>query len=148
MQIGVSNPNETYTLNQFIALKDSDSITYQKYSVLNRSITNENIVYSIDNIIYNYMDEIMERRKICTFTKEEQLKYMYKPKLLSYDIYNSSETYFIILAMNGMCNAKEFDLAEMKLNLLMPTDMANYMSQIANVEKEFINLNRTTQGVR
>ena len=57
-------------------------------------------------------------------------------------------TYFIILAMNGMCNAKEFDLAEMKLNLLMPTDMANYMSQIANVEKEFINLNRTTQGVR
>ena len=138
MQIGVSNPNETYTLNQFIALKDSDSITYQKYSVLNRSITNEN----------NYMDEIMERRKICTFTKEEQLKYMYKPKLLSYDIYNSSEAYFIILAMNGMCNAKEFDLAEMKLNLLMPTDMANYMSQIANVEKEFINLNRTTQGVR
>lgn len=94
------------------------------------------------------MDEIMEHRKICTFTKEEQLKYMYKPKLLSYDIYNSSEAYFIILAMNGMCNAKEFDLAEMKLNLLMPTDMANYMSQIANVEKEFINLNRTTQGVR
>ena len=148
MQIGITNPNETYTINQFIALKDSDSITYQKYSVLNRSITNSKIVYSIDNLIYNYMDEIMAKKKVCTFTKEEQLKYMYKPKLLAYDIYNSSETYFIILAMNGMCNAKEFDIAEMKLNLLMPSDMANLMSQIANAEQEFIQLNRSNESVR
>ena len=148
MQIGVNNPNETFTVNQFIALKDSDSITYQKYSILNRSITNKNIIYSIDNLIYNYMDEIIERKKICTFTKEEQLKYMYKTKLLAYDIYNSSETYFIILAINGMCNAKEFDLAEMRLNLLMPSDMVNFMSQIANAEKDFIDLNRKTLGVR
>lgn len=147
MQVGITNPNETYTVNQFISLKDSDSITYQKYSVLNRSLTNDKIVYSIDNVIYNYMDEIMEKKKICTFTKEEQLKYMYKPKLLAYDIYNSSESYFIILAMNGMCNAKEFDLAEMKLNLLMPSDMASFMSQIANVEKDYIDLNRSNEGV-
>lgn len=147
MQVGITNPNETYTVNQFISLKDSDSITYQKYSVLNRSLTNDKIVYSIDNVIYNYMDEIMEKKKICTFTKEEQLKYMYKPKLLAYDIYNSSESYFIILAMNGMCNAKEFDLAEMKLNLLMPSDMASFMSQIANVEKEYMDLNRSNEGV-
>lgn len=147
MQIGITNPNETYTINQFISLKDSDSITYQKYSILNRSITNNKIVYSIDNLLYNYMDEIMAKRKVCTFTKEEQLKYMYKPKLLAYDIYNSSESYFIILAMNGMCNAKEFDLAEMKLNLLMPTDMASFMSQIANVEKDYIDLNRSNEGI-
>lgn len=147
MQVGITNPNETYTVNQFISLKDSDSITYQKYSVLNRSLTNDKLVYSIDNVIYGYMDEIMAKKKICTFTKEEQLKYMYKPKLLAYDIYNSSESYFIILAMNGMCNAKEFDLAEMKLNLLMPSDMASFMSQIANVEKEYIDLNRSNQGV-
>ena len=147
MQIGITNPNETYTVNQFISLKDSDSITYQKYSILNRSITNNKIVYSIDNLLYNYMDEIMSKRKVCTFTKEEQVKYMYKPKLLAYDIYNSSESYFIILAMNGMCNAKEFDLAEMKLNLLMPTDMANFMSQIANVEKDYIDLNRLNEGI-
>lgn len=147
MQVGITNPNETYTVNQFISLKDSDSITYQKYSVLNRSLNNDKLVYSIDNVIYGYMDEIMAKKKICTFTKEEQLKYMYKPKLLAYDIYNSSESHFIILAMNGMCNAKEFDLAEMKLNLLMPSDMASFMSQIANVEKEYMDLNRSNQGV-
>ena len=147
MQVGITNPNETYTVNQFISLKDSDSIAYQKYSVLNRSLNNDKLVYSIDNVIYGYMDEIMAKKKICTFTKEEQLKYMYKPKLLAYDIYNSSESYFIILAMNGMCNAKEFDLAEMKLNLLMPSDMASFMSQIANVEKEYMDLNRSNQGV-
>ena len=50
--------------------------------------------------------------------------------------------------MNGMCNAKEFDIAEMKLNLLMPSDMANLMSQIANAEQEFIQLNRSNESVR
>lgn len=148
MQIGTTDPNETYTVKQFISLKDSDYITYPKFSVLNRSITHSTIVYSVDNLIYNYMDEILAKKKICTFTIDEQLKYMYKPKLLAYDIYGSSETYFILLAMNGMCNLKEFDLAERRLNVLMPTDMANLMSQIANAEKEFINLNRASQEVK
>ena len=148
ISIGITSANKTYTISQFIALKDSDNITYPNFSVLNRSITNDKIVYCIDNLLYSYTDEIDKVKKICTFTVEERLKYMYKPKLLSYDIYGSTEAYFIILAMNGMCNVKEFDLDNKKLYLLLPKDMSNIMSQIASAESTFIKLNRETQSVR
>lgn len=148
ISVGITNPNSTYTLSQFISLKDSDNITYPNFSIFNRSLNNEKIVYCIDNLIYTYMDEFNELKRVCTFTTEERLKYIYKPKLLAYDIYGTSESYFVILAINGMCNVKEFDLDNKKLYLLLPKDMSNIMSQIANAEDEYIKLNRKSQDVR
>ena len=34
----ISEPQETYTLDQFISLKDSDKVTYPKYSIMERSL--------------------------------------------------------------------------------------------------------------
>ena len=31
--VNITDPNETYTISQFIALKDMDSVTYSKYAV-------------------------------------------------------------------------------------------------------------------
>lgn len=139
----ISTPQETFTINQFIDLKDADMITYQKYSVLERSKTNSSLVYAIDNIIYTYMDEMEARRKIVSVTMEDKVKYIYKPKLLSYDIYGSVETYFILLAMNGMCNAKEFNLADDYFYALTPQDLSYFMNNIYNAETEHLILNRT-----
>lgn len=147
IDIGLNTPTETYTLSQFINFKDSDSVTYRTLSVLNRSITNPKIVYSIDNLIYNYMDEINAKKKILSLKVDERIHYAYKPKLLAYDIYGATETYFIILAMNGMCNLKEFDLESSKLNVLMPSDMADIISKILNTEHEYIKLNRSSQEI-
>lgn len=145
--IGLSNPGITYTLNQFINLKSIDSITYSNFAVLNRSIDHPELVYAIDNLIYQYMDEIKEKQKTCTLTLEQKIQYAYKPKLLSYDIYGSTEAYFIILALNGMCNAKEFDLEEQKLYLLLPSDLNDLLSQISNAEKNYRKLNRSDQNI-
>lgn len=147
IDIGLNSPTETYTLSQFINFKDSDSVTYRTLSVLNRSITNSKLVYSIDNLVYNYMDEINAKKKILSLKVEERLHYAYKPKLLSYDIYGTTETYFIILAMNGMCNLKEFDLENSRLNVLMPSDMSDLISKILNAENQFIKLNRSSQEI-
>lgn len=147
INIGQSEPTKTYTLNQFINLKSIDTITYANYAVLNRSIDHPTLVYAIDNLIYGYMDEFKEKRKICTLTLEQKLMYAYKPKLLAYDVYGSTEVYFVILALNGMCNLKEFDLDEQKLYLLTPSDMNDLLAQIYNAEKEFRKLNRENQSV-
>lgn len=141
---GGSDPQYTYTLKQFIKLADSDKITYQKFSILNRSLTNPNLIYSIDNLLYTYMDDIKKRRKRVSVSSEEKIKYIYRPKLLSYDIYGSLELYFVLLAMNGMCNAKEFDLIDNIFYALPPTDLSDIMTSIKNAENQYINLNRTT----
>lgn len=145
--VGLSNANITYTLNQFINLKSIDTVTYSNYSVLNRSIDHPEIVYSIDNLIYEYMDELKARRKICTFTMEQKLQYAYKPKLLAFDVYGNIETYFVILALNGTCNIKDFDLESQKCYLLMPSDMSDLMGKIYSAEADFRKLNRKNQGI-
>ena len=142
-----NDPHKTYRLSDFINRKDSDKITYSRYSIFNQSITNKNLIYSIDNIIYTYMDEIESMRHRVYVTLNEKIKYQYKPKLLAFDIYGSVETYFIILAMNGMCNHKEFDLESQEFWALAPNDMVNIMNSIYLGETKYINANREHLGI-
>lgn len=143
----ISEPQLTYTLNQFIALKDVDRIVYRRYSIMQRSLTNEELLYCIDNVIHTYMDEMKKKRKIVSVTESERIKYAYKPKLLAYDVYGSTELFFILLALNGMCNIKQFDLIERKFFALTPQDCAQFMSDIYNAEGDYLKLNRTSLGV-
>lgn len=134
----------TYTLEQFIKMSDAEKITYQRYSILERSRTNKNLIYSIDNLLYTYIDELKAKRKRVRVSPEEKIKYIYKPKLLSYDIYGSLELYFVILALNGMCNVKEFDLMDNIFYALSPADMNDMLNSIKIAEQQYINLNRST----
>lgn len=139
----ISEPQDTYTLDQFIALRDSDKITYVKYSILSRSLEHEEMVYTIENVIYNYLDIINKLKKTVVVSQNEKIKYQYRPKLLSYDIYGSTETYFMILACNGTCNMKDFSLEEMKFYALTPGDLSSLMSSIYSAESRYLTMNRS-----
>lgn len=138
----ISEPQETYTLNQFIALRDTDKMMYVKYSILSRSIDHPEMVYAIENVVYNYLDIINSRKKTVIIDQDQKVKYQYKPKLLAYDVYGSTESYFMILACNGMCNLKEFSLEEFKFYALTPADLSSIMSSISNAENKYITMNR------
>ena len=140
-------PQETYTLSQFINAKESDTLTYSKLSILQRSLTHPEMVYAIDNVLYTYMDEIKSLRKLVKLTLHEKTKYMYKPKLLSYDIYGSTELYFVLLAMNGQCNLKEFDLVDKRFYALTPVDMTAIINSIMIAEDENIKINRNNLNI-
>ena len=120
----INDPTESYTLKQFIRLRDIDNLTYYKYSILESSLTNSELVYAIDHVIYTY-----------------------KPKLLSYDIYGSVEIYFVLLALNGKCNLKEFDLEEGWFYAVKPNDLSSIMTRIYNSEDYHITLNRKAVNV-
>lgn len=145
--VNITDPNETYTLSQFIALKDMDSVTYSKYAVFEQSLTEPDMIYAIDNVIYTYMDELKSLKKCVVVSEEEKMKYAYKPKLLAFDIYGSVETYFVILAMNGMCNLKEFTLEQNRFYALTPSDMVNMMNSIYNAERDYLSKNRNNVGI-
>lgn len=143
----IDSPNKTYTLDYFINLKDSEPISYRKYSILERSITDDSLVYSIDNIIYPYMDEINQKRQIVTLSDSDVLKYKFKPKLFSYDVYGSTEIFFVILAMNGMYGIKEFTLEDKQLYALHPRDLNTLLNNIYNAEKEYLSINRDSLNI-
>ncbi len=47
------------------------------------------------------------------------MKYKYRPKLLSYDIYDNAELYYIILRLNDLYNVKDFNLGK-KISISYP----------------------------
>lgn len=147
MNVSSISTDTTYTLSQFIALKDSDQITYRNYSILQQSLTDPSIVYSMDNIIYQYMDELKQYRKLVMVSDIDRLKYAFKPKLLAYDIYGSTEMYFILLAINGMCNVKEFTLEDKTFWGIAPNDLNTLLNNIYRAEAEHLSINRANLGI-
>lgn len=140
--LGISNlPERTATVEDFIDMGDTDDITYANFSILVKCIGENSIVqYAQDNIIYDYLPELNERTVTLTMTDNEFIKYRYKPKLLAYDLYGSTEVYFVIMALNGMCNIKDFN--KKKLKLLYKSDLIELLNEIYSAESDYIMYNR------
>lgn len=128
-------PQNTWTLDQYIACKSEDAMNYHNLSF---SDTYDNIVYDTYNVISDYIDELREEYCVAvTLTDKQLVRYKYRPKLLCYDVYGNGELAFIIMIINDMCNVKDFT----KKKLFMPkrTDMSNIVKYLINANKSAIN---------
>lgn len=135
-----SDPAKTYKVEDFIDMQENDSFTYATMALYMQSIVDKTIVYSSDNVLYDYLEEIKSKAVDYTFSDSEYMKYKYRPKLLAYDIYGSTELYFVILAMNNTCNIKDFNKRTIKM--LYKSDMSDLLNAIVSAEKNRISLNR------
>lgn len=145
--LSTNNIENTYTVEDFIELgKDIDDIQYSKYAIFSKPSNDlENpIIYPENNIIYDYEEEFKKLAVQVEMTDTEFLKYKYKPKLLSYDLYGSTELYFAILFLNGTCNIKDFNRQNVKL--IKKSDMIELLEAIYNAESSYISSNRTAVG--
>ena len=127
-------PQNTTTIEDFVASGNSISISYQNLSFL-RTLDNGTSL-SILNVIADYIDEISNVCVNVSLNQAQQFKYFYKPKLLCHDIYGNPELYYIILLINDMADVKEFTKPVIK----MPrrTHMNDIISMIYNANKEAI----------
>ena len=128
------------TIDDFIALRSTDTVTYYNLSILAKSLVNSNLIYSESNILDTYMDELKKIYVEIELTPEQYSKYKYKPKLLAYDLYGSTEIFFVIMALNGICNIKDFNLK--KVRLVYASDMVEFINSVVSAEKRYIELNR------
>jgi hypothetical protein len=130
-------PEETTTLEDFVAAGEDVSITYHKLSLVEDC---EGIKFPIQNILDDYEDELESVCKSVELSDEQASKYKYKPKLLAYDIYGNPELYFIILMVNGICNMKEFTLENKVVKLISKRVLSEVLRQIYKSEKSQIEL--------
>lgn len=135
-------PELTKTVEEFIELGIADDITYENFSILAEIAGNKvNIRFPENNVIYDYIKELKSNTVILEFDDESYIRYRYKPKKLAYDIYGSTEVYFIILAINSMCSFKEFNKKRVKV--LYKRDMEELLTAIYNAESDYISRNRS-----
>lgn len=131
----ITNPEKSYTIEQFITFKDDDTASYNNLSFRDKY---DNIIYPIKNIIDDYIDELNELLVDVVMSESEFLRYRYRPKLLAFDIYGNAELDFLILAMNGMCNMKEFDSKNIKL--IKNKDLDSFITSIFNANKDDLDI--------
>ena len=75
-------------------------------------------------------------------TDSEFNKYRFKPKLLAYDLYGSTELYFTILFLNGICSIKDFN--RKNIRLIKKSDMILLLESIYNAEQNYLSTNRAS----
>lgn len=135
----ITDPNKTFTIEEFISFKDDSTISYNNLSFRERY---DNISYPIKNIVDDYYDELMKLTQEVTMNDTEFIKYRFRPRLLANDIYQNPDLDFIILTINDICNMKEFDNRTIKL--IKVDDLENFLTSIFNANKNDIDVYNST----
>lgn len=133
-----SKADKTYSVEQFIDMRSSDSTTYYNYSIMEYL---NGFEYALTNILYDYQDEIEEQSVILKLNNLEFSKYKYRPWLLAYDIYGSEQASFIILALNGILSDREFDFQ--RVRIIHPDVITSLLGRIYSANTTYINNNRS-----
>lgn len=129
---GNDNPIYSHTLSEFISAgSKSNCTTYDKFCFQYYA---GGIQYVVLNVLDDYMDELIKLSSNIYLTNEELKTYNYRPKLLSADVYGTTDLAYFILKLNGLCDVKEFhDINPIKM---MTTSFINeFLSDILNNEK-------------
>ena len=134
MRTNTKDPSKSVTIEEFISFKNDDIISYNNISFR-------------ENILDDYISELMELVVEVELSEKERRKYIYKPKVLAKDIYENSELDFLILRINGICNMKEFDLNNRKVKLIKTADLDSFLTSIYNANKNDIDIYNSTYNI-
>ena len=130
-------PAQTYTLDQFIEMKDIDNMTYRNFSILQKI---DGVEHLDHNLVEDYLEELKNVCISVTLSDQEYKKYKYAPDLLAYDIYGSVQLDFVILLLNDTIDPKEFT----KKTVLLPyaSGLSVFLDTIYSKESNYITYNR------
>ena len=129
-------PENTYTIEEFIEAGKGVILTYQNLSLKNH--IGENIKFPFKNVFNDYLSDIMNTALIKTvqLSDDEFNKYKYRPKILAYDIYGTTDLDFVILAINRISTPKDFTYK--KINMIGKKHLNELLKSIYNAEKGLI----------
>ena len=132
---GKANSMYSHTLDEFIEAGSNVTVpTYADWCFIERY---NNINFTVKNILSDYLVELKRLSTNVYLNNDELRKYNYKPRLLSADIYGTTDLHYLILLLNGICNVKEFhDINPLKM--IQKDDLYSYLTSIMNNERKNI----------
>ena len=94
-----------------------------------------------ENILSKHTNYLDESKSTVEFTDEEYRKYRCNAHRLSYDVYGTTELWFLILHANEMFSEAEFNVKKCKLYSI---SVLTSIKEILAVENELIEKNRSS----
>lgn len=122
-------------ITEFITEHDKDDLTLDKCflkTVLTKSNGDKMIVNNIP-LFENYLNELGAEPVYITMDETRLDHYAYNPKLFSYDIYGTTELWFMILQINEMHSVSEFYKPKIKT---YSSRIINQLLEIFDLEKD------------
>ena len=90
-----------YTIKEFIDNYAIDDVTFNTVFLKDVFNTpNGKMIVNGSSVLDRYRNELSQYKTKLKLTSEEYRKYQYNPKVLSYDIYGTTEFWFLILHAN------------------------------------------------
>ncbi len=132
--------NKEYTITDYIKTYNEDSISFSTLHLkeVNTLSSSDKIVLLSDSILDKYDDVLKKYITTKTLTNEEYRKYQYNPKYLSYDLYGTTELWFLILHANQLYSITQFHINPIKI---YTSDILKIIESILNLEKNIIDSN-------
>jgi len=129
----MTNPDITYTLNEFINSKPISEITYDLLSIYQLIGDTYLITH---NVLNDYRKELFSLAKTVILDDDQYIKYEQSPAILAHDIYGSTELDYIILFLNNICDMKDF--TKKRIKLLSDVVLAEVLSDIYKSNQDIL----------
>ena len=135
------------TINELISLGKQLKISSETMSIkeIVTNTHNERFIVNFTSVIDRYYDILLDHTSIVKLTDDEYLRYRYKPKLLSEELYGTQELHSLILRLNHITSVIQFDFTELRvfntniiklINEIMILEEENYMTNEMEIIKE------------
>ena len=128
-----------YTIKEFIDNYTIDDVTFNTVFLKDVFNTpNGKMIVNGSSVLDRYRNELSQYKTKLKLTSEEYRKYQYNPKVLSYDIYGTTELWFLILHANELTSVSQFDMEQ---PYVYTGVIANVITSALNLEKDYIDYN-------
>lgn len=108
------------TFNEYIEILDDDYVTFSNGFI--EELDGEHIVDI-------FRDILIDNKLFVTFDNDEKRKYEFRPKVLSNDIYNTPDLWFIILKLNNLTHPGEFEIKD-GVYLMNPKNLSKLVGSL------------------
>lgn len=101
-------------------------------TVLTNSI-GEMFVVNMNLLFEKYYELLTDHTVVVTLSENEYLRYKYKPKLLSKDLYGTYDLHFLLLKLNHITSVVNFDFTELRV---FNTNIIGLLNEIQVLEND------------
>ena len=109
-----TDPTKALDLNELIYLGKNGELNPATSYYVNRI---DNMIIPTSSVFESYMDFLIPLTVVVRLNEEEYYRYIYRPKLLSKDIYNTVELSQLLLRLNRLQSSMDFTLREVRILL-------------------------------
>lgn len=144
MAQNIMNAGKDSTIKTFISSYSVDTMTFRKMYMQEVMEFNsgKKIIVNSESLLDRYVNELGDYKMALSMSDEEKRKYRFNPKMLSFDLYGTTELWNLLLHANEFFSVAEFETMEDDL-YVYAGNILSFISKVIDLEKNYVDYNES-----